>query len=285
VLGQPSGPQGFAAITYGGHDEGLLCASMPHGREFRYGYISQYGQVIVDFRYAAAENFSEGLAAVTDPTEPLCYGYIDRRGNWVIKPRFDHAGEFRHGLAAASSREPVHRTDWRQRMQALLRGPQSLRRNKRKQWQPESMRRYGYIDRNGEWAIKPRFLEAKPFSEGLAPVRTENGWCYIDICGVTMTSDHYQEAGPFKRGVARIGRRFDGTIRYGLVDSSGREIIPPRYERLSYPQHGLITARDEFGLWGCFTLYGNIAIPFIYREAHDLQVALAARSQPPHHLG
>jgi hypothetical protein len=119
----------------------------------------------------------------------------------------------------------------------------------------------------------------------LAPVRTENGWGNIDICGIVVTPELYQEAGPFRHGVARIGRRFDGPIRYGLLDCSGREIIPPRYDRLSYPQHGLITARDEFGLWGCITLYGNIAIPFIYREVQDLQMALAARSQTPHHLG
>lgn len=287
VLGQPCAPHGFAAITYGGHDEGLLCASAPQGEEIRHGYISQHGQVVIDFRYAAAENFSEGLAAVTDPAAPSCYGYIDRRGSWVITPRFDYAGEFRHGLAVASASTAASRPGWRQRAQAFLRRTRTPGWNTRqaKPLHAESTRRYGYVDRNGAWAIEPRYLEAKPFSEGLAPVRTENGWGYIDTCGVAVTSDHYQEAGPFKRGVARIGRRFDGPVRYGLVDSSGREIISPRYDRLSYPQRGLITARDEFGLWGCLSLYGNIAVPFMYREAEDLEMALAARSQPPHHLG
>jgi hypothetical protein len=286
VLGQPCGSHGFAAITYGGHDEGMLCASAQHGNEFRHGFISQHGQVLVDFRFAAAENFSEGLAAVTDPTEPMLYGYIDRRGNWVIPPRFDFAGEFRHGLAVASGSDTTeNRIGLRERMATLLRRSQTKRKGSRRQQRLECARYYGYIDRTGEWVIEPRFLEAKPFSEGLAPVRTENGWGYIDICGIVVTPDRYQEAGPFRHGVARFGRRFDGPIRYGLLDCSGREIIPPRYDRLSYPQYGLITARDEFGLWGCITLYGNIAIPFIYREVHDLQMALTARSQTPHHLG
>lgn len=287
VLGQPCGPHGFAAITYGGHDEGLLCASAPHGNETRYGYISQHGQVVIDFRFAAAENFSEGLAAVSAPAAPACYGYIDRRGNWVILPRFDYAGEFRHGLAVASSSLSPRPAGWRQRMHLMLRRPHPPDSAvlPGRQLQPDTVQRYGYIDRKGEWAIAPRFLEAKPFSEGLAPVRTENGWGYVDVCGVAVTPDHYQEAGPFKRGVARVGRRSDGPIRYGLVDSSGREIIPPRYDRLSYPQRGLITARDEFGLWGCITLYGNIAVPFMYREPDDLQAALTARHQVPHHLG
>jgi len=284
ILGQQCSTTGFASITYGGHDEGLLCASAPYGKEFRHGYISQHGEVLVDFRFAAAESFSEGLAAVADPSNPLLYGYIDRRGDWVIPPCFEYAGEFRHGLAAACASEiEDSRSGWSQRVLLKLRRPTPAAKARHKH-QEDTARRFGYVDRRGEWAIEPRFLEAKPFSEGLAAVRTENGWKYIDICGKPATQDHYQEAGPFKHGVARVGRRMDGSIRYGLVNSSGREIIPPRYDRLSYPQQGLITARDEFGLWGCITLYGNIVVPFIYREVDDLQMALTARSQMPHHL-
>ncbi|MGO9273047.1 MAG: WG repeat-containing protein, partial [Terriglobia bacterium] len=31
--------------------------------------------------------------------------------------------------------------------------------------------KWGYIDKAGKWAIRPQFLQAGPFSEGLAPVR------------------------------------------------------------------------------------------------------------------
>ncbi|WP_158592281.1 WG repeat-containing protein [Noviherbaspirillum sedimenti] len=279
ALGRQCGLQDFAAIAYGAHDAGLLRASAQDGQGLRHGYVGLHGETLIDFRFAAAECFSEGLAAVADVAAPSCYGYIDRRGHWMIAPRFDAAGEFHHGLAVASAPPPA--PGWRWRARALMERLHALSRGKRPASRPLAQsaagHRYGYIDRRGNWAIAQRYLEAKPFSEGLAPVRTERGWRYIDTCGIAVTPDHYQEAGPFKRGVARIGRRFDGPLRYGLVDSGGREIIPPRFERLSYPQRGMVTARDEFGLWGCFTLYGNIVAPFIYREAHDLQVALAAR--------
>lgn len=279
ALGRQCGLQDFAAIAYGAHDAGLLSASAQVDQGLRHGYIGLHGETLIDFRFAAAECFSEGLAAVADTTAPSCYGYIDRRGHWTIAPRFDYAGEFHHGLAVASAPPPA--PGWRSGAQALMRHLHAWRRGPRSTALPQTEsapgRRYGYIDRRGNWAIEQIYLEAKPFNEGLAPVRTERGWRYIDTCGIAVTPDHYQEAGPFKRGVARIGRRFDGPLRYGLVDSGGREIIPPRFERLSYPQRGMVTARDEFGLWGCFTLYGNIVAPFIYREAHDLQVALAAR--------
>lgn len=281
ALGRPCGEQNFAAIAYGAHDDGLLCACVGDAQSTRHGYIGLHGETVIAFRFAAAEGFSEGLAAAADAAAPACYGYIDRRGNWAIAPRFEYAGAFHHGLAVASA--PPQAPGWRARMHELMRRWRTPHPGKQPAGQAPVTappgRRYGYIDRRGNWAIHQRYLEAKVFSEGLAPVRTERGWCYIDTCGVPVTPDYYQEAGPFKRGVARIGRRFDGPMRFGLVDSGGREIIPPRFERLSYPQRGMVTARDEFGLWGCFTLYGNIVAPFIYRQAHDLQVALAARGR------
>jgi hypothetical protein len=112
----------------------------------------------------------------------------------------------------------------------------------------------------------------------LAAVRLEKGWSYVDIGGRIAIPGPYHEAGAFKQGVARVARRFSGPLRWGLLDVCGREIIPLRFDWLSYPQGGLITACDEFGLWGCFTLFGNIVAPFVYREAGDLQAALAARS-------
>ncbi len=288
--GRRIGLQSFANIQYSFHDEGLLCASVQEGQRRRHGYISLHGETVIGFRFAAAENFSEGLAAaVADEPGPRHYGYIDRQGNWAIEPMFEHAGEFHQGLAVASgmAHRPWH---WRVFERAFARRiddfcsgllDQSVGPGWRRPPAAPGMRRYGYIDRKGNWVVEQRFLEARPFNEGLAPVRTEKGWAYIDTRGTLVTPAYYQEAGPVKQGVARVARRFDGLLRYGLVDSGGREIIPLRFDWLSYPKRGLITACDEYGLWGCFTLFGNIVAPFIYRQARDLHVALAVRGPAP----
>ncbi len=291
VQGCRIGMQSFTDIQYSFQDEGLLCASVQEGQRVRFGYIGLHGEIAIDFRFVAAESFSEGLAAViTEESGARHYGYIDRQGNWAIAPMFEHAGEFHQGLAAACGKahHPWHRRlvdqAWAERIEGawhrLL--EQALGPAWHQPATPTQPRRYGYIDRKGQWVIDPYYLEAKPFNEGLAPVRLEQGWGYIDINGTHVTPSFYQEAGPFKQGVARVGRRFDGPLRYGLVDIHGREIIPLRFDWLSYPKRGLITACDEYGLWGCFTLFGNIVAPFIYREAHDLHVALAARGTRPH---
>lgn len=261
ALGRRIGMRTFAAIRYGFPDEGLLCAKTVGTDGPRYGYINMHGDTVIPFRFAQAGNFAEGLAAAA-PAADARYGYIDRCGNWQIPPRFWEAGEFHEGLANASGPPyPI----WLARIVANQIAA------------PPEVRRHGYIDRCGKWVVAPRFLETKPFSEGMAAVRLEQGWGYVNVTGRVAIACQYQEAGLFMHGVARVARRFDGPLRWGLIDCCGRQVIPLRFDWLSYPRDGLITACDEFGMWGCFSLFGNIVVPFIYRDTRDLEKALAGR--------
>ena len=60
----------------------------------RWGYIDTIGKLVVPGRYATAEDFSEGLAAVTGASA----SYIDKQGNVAIVTSRYH-GSFYHGLA------------------------------------------------------------------------------------------------------------------------------------------------------------------------------------------
>ena len=39
---------------------------------------------------------------------------------------------------------------------------------------------WGFIDRQGGWAISPQYLDVGDFSQGVAPVKTGDTWCFID---------------------------------------------------------------------------------------------------------
>lgn len=88
-------------------------------------------------------------------------GVIDKTGRVVIPPQqLAGVGEFSEGLAAA---------------QELVRDP------KTKWWTQGS---YGYIDRTGEWVIKPQYYWAGKFTDGLAAVGSpEEGQGYTDRQG------------------------------------------------------------------------------------------------------
>ena len=78
--------------------EGLavIMQSIPE-EGFKYGYIRADGSEAVVPKYDNAEDFSEGLAAVTLGGK---WGYINTEGQEVVAPQYDEAGKFLGGKAA-----------------------------------------------------------------------------------------------------------------------------------------------------------------------------------------
>ena len=95
---------GFEIEFLLGFSDGLARVSMrpknPDGSvgPSRYGYIDHSGKWVIPRSFVAADDFHEGLAAVTG--KDGTWGYIDKAGEFVIAPRFEAASEFSEGLAA-----------------------------------------------------------------------------------------------------------------------------------------------------------------------------------------
>lgn len=261
-IGNEINPENFASIQYNHNDEGLLVAARRVGGNRRYGYLNLRGQTAIPFQFGDADDFSEGLAAVTTGAyrEGL-YGYIDRLGQWAIPAQFASAGPFHGGLAHASG---------------SMRRKLSFRLVSHSDLSAPPLQRYGYIDRLGHWIIAPQFLEARPLSEGLAAVRNEKGWLYIDCAGQPVT-ENFDEAHAFQHGIARVGRKENDVWRYGLIDLRGQVLLPLRFEWLSVHGGGLVKACDEHGLWGCLTPFGEIVLPCKYHTAREMEAALMQR--------
>lgn len=114
--------------------EGLACVS-EYGR---FGYIDGNGEYVIHPHYSRARSFSESRAAVVFSRK---WGYIDHKDRYVVHPNYDDCGDFSEGLAAV-----------------LWRG------------------RWGYIDKEGRFVINPRFDEAHKFMDGSAAVRLGDQW-------------------------------------------------------------------------------------------------------------
>jgi WG repeat protein len=135
--------------------------------------------------------FSEGLIAVRRDRK---LGYMDLEGNVAIEPRYDQGGEFTEGLAAvqlegrwifidksgaATSEFPAG---------VAFAEPLSDGLSLVSADRDQPGRKFGYVDRKGQWAIKPIWDDAEPFHEGLAYV---GNWkygkaAYIDHQGRTI---------------------------------------------------------------------------------------------------
>lgn len=129
-------------------------------KDEKWGYVDNKGNVIIPLKYADAKDFSEGYALVgTFYAMKYCigglmqenhYGFIDKKGKIVIPIKFADQSMcsndgFHCGLAAIGE----YRSD------NILAG------------------KIGYIDKSGDYIIKPQFDHASSFFMGLAMVEKD----------------------------------------------------------------------------------------------------------------
>lgn len=87
--------------------------------------------------------------------------------------------------------------------------------------------KWGYLDPNGTAVIEPMYEDAAEFSEGLAAVRLEGVWNFIDTSEHTVIDCHgYETVQSFHEGLAAVKR--NGL--WGYINKQGQEVIPPRFE-------------------------------------------------------
>jgi hypothetical protein len=131
--------------------------------------------------------FSDGMIAIRRDRK---VGYMDIDGNIAIEPQFDQGGAFSEGLAAVESgghwmfvdksgTATAHLPEDVIFAEPISDGLALVTAG------PESSRKFGYVDRNGQWAVKPVWEDANPFHDGLAYVGIwKNGMvAYIDHNG------------------------------------------------------------------------------------------------------
>jgi hypothetical protein len=252
-----------------------------------WGYLDRAGRWVIAPRFVQAGRFSEGLAAVAEQEGSV--GYIDLRGRFVIAPQFEDGTWFSNGRAVVQLTAPSAAETGGPPPPPLARlalvdveGRQVAPIN----WHPElfganedlssaegvlsdfpgyfdsgllpSSRdgRWGYVDRDGKWAIEPQFDLAFPFQYGVAMV-----WRFPRLgTTISLTDDDFQTGLIDTRGrsvaefayepVVPLGDgRFAATVnsRYGLRDADGRWILPPRFYALADeagPLHGPGTFAD-----------------------------------------
>jgi len=129
--------------AFGTLEDGLISVC----RNDRCGFMDIHGKLVIALKYKGVDDFQEGLAAVT--TDGNRYGFIDRKGKLVLAEHYDSlgphhehfgAGPFVNGLAPAGCKG-----------------------------------HWGFIDKNGAWAIPPIYRFAQPFENGFAPVQIKTG--------------------------------------------------------------------------------------------------------------
>ena len=80
--------------------------------------------------------------------------------------------------------------------------------------------KYGFIDMTGKEIIPIQYSEAMQFGDGLAPVKINDKWGYIDKTNKLVISAEYDTVSPFDKGYARVSKN----SKYFTINTKNRII-------------------------------------------------------------
>ncbi|MEM1054395.1 MAG: WG repeat-containing protein [Bacteroidota bacterium] len=216
--------------------------------------------------------FSEGLVALSDPQTGQ-WGFRDATGAWVIEPTWLFADAFENGQAWVQEDRALSVWPGSGPNQMLLSRDGTVKRFEGFQSFDSRFEgslakisfglRQGYIDREGQTVIEPRFWNAGPFEDGIAVARLDGQPVAIDTEGQVLFQTPGRYLFPFSEGLAA----FDDDGRWGLVRASGEIAVEPQFGRLSSVRDGLAVAGEtERGPVGVIDTTGAWVLPPRYDD-------------------
>lgn len=142
---------------------------------------------------------------------------------------------------------------------------------------------WGYIDKSGSYIIEPSLEKAVRFSEGLAPmVSQDNGKIgFIDSRGKFVIEPRFDGSNNFSEGYAFVVADIENDV-FGIVDKLGNFTVIPDID-LGFEYNlseGLLRAssKGESGGWGFIDVTGEFVIEPIYSTSDYFSEGLAAVS-------
>ncbi|MEM6764478.1 MAG: WG repeat-containing protein [Bacteroidota bacterium] len=178
--------------------------------------INRQGTILLG-EYRLETPFAEGYAPVKgkfkevqrSQEDEILYGLIDIRGNMLIEPQFDRMGAYGSGMAPVligSKQEDLIRFPSLSVSTSYTGG------------------KWSFVDEKRQIRFEPVFQEAKPFREGLAAVKKNGKWGYLQPNGKFLVKPSFIWAGNFHDHMAVVRLGADAaalTGRYAYIDMDG----------------------------------------------------------------
>ncbi len=207
----------LAILSLGALDlRGLIEQDATIDSKFNITYAQKKNQLNLppDTRFEESRPTSEGLRPIAKTSwNGNNIGFADENGHVVVPPTYADVGAFQEGLAAVK----VHTGS-----------NESGRREFADQIAPVSDL-WGYIDKSGKVVIPPLFNEASAFDNGVAPVQLDFKGALINRKGRVLATSKSNET---PKQFGDMYQIFGKKNLCGLVDKTGKWILPPNYDRI-----------------------------------------------------
>jgi len=134
--------------------------------------------------------------------------------------------------------------------------------------------KWGYIDENKKLVIPIQYKYADPFSEGIASVYLNKFGC-IDKTGKVVIAFQYDGIGKFREGLAWVQQVQNEKLKWGYIDKTGKEVIPLKYDLVSFNFNEGLAAVLLDGKYGYIDKTGREIITIQYDVAKDFSFGYA----------
>ena len=225
--------------------EGLVIYQ--NDKNLLYGYMNHDGDTVIPAKFVTAEPFSDSLALVgIENKSSIIYGFIDHTGKFKIGPKYDKASDFNEGLS-------IGHFGWIDSSTHVARSECVI------------------INKNGNNVGKPfGMTNISQFYDGFALENNFFGTVrFINKKGEFVT-DHLEAAYPFSDGLAPV--KVNG--KWGFINNEFKLTIPAIYDNLGYFSNELFPVKKGY-YWGYINNAGATVIPFKFDTCGSFKNNLA----------
>lgn len=135
----------------------------------------------------------------------------------------------------------------------------------------------GIIDRHGRFIVAPKYSSISPFQESRAIVIGDAGFHIIDEAGKVLTPQAYDYISSFKNGRALFGSTGEQEqYLYGYLDIQGKEIIPAQYMIAGDFNEGTALVKIKESQFALINLSGERLYTYPYYNVMNLGEELLA---------
>ncbi len=240
--------------------------------------------------YTYISSFSEGLAVaardgeiVNNKLQNAHYGYIDASMQFVIKNSFDDAQPFRNGVAVVGVMQGdvikygLIDTSGNYLCDPQFDGIGNFNNDLAEivQVTKNGKKKCGLINKNGKIILSPKyddiwlehFGDSFIFNDRMRVSYKDSNddsksiYGYIDTTGKEIVKPRYSDAAHFSDGLAgvKIGDK------YGFIDVNGKLIIQPQFDEVGLFNEGYAAVKID-GKWGFIDKTGTIKVKPQYKE-------------------
>jgi len=130
--------------------------------------------------------------------------------------------------------------------------------------------KYSFVDQQGK-CFEKWFAGADYFTQGLAPVKLDGKWGFINEKCNLVIQNVYSEAKTFSKDQLAAVK---SNNKWGFIDLKGKVIIPIEYDKVTFFINNTCGVRKN-GMWGYIDNSNNLFIPFQYEDAEPFFCELA----------